>query len=124
MHSSPVDEELEVAPVSVRVTADTLTVDLEDGRTISVPTAWYPRLASGTRKEWANYEVSALGIHWPDLDEDLSIRGLLLGRKSGESAGSLKFWLDARRKGKMVTLQDFVKTLRKRRSVKSKRNAG
>jgi hypothetical protein len=123
MISSPVEEELEVAPIRVRVTADTLTVDLEDGRTISVPTAWYPRLASGTRKEWANYEVGALGIHWPDLDEDLSIRGLLLGRKSGESAASLQFWLDARQNGKSVTLADFVKSLQKRAVAKGKRKA-
>jgi hypothetical protein len=75
--------------------------------------AWYPRLLDGTAKQRQNFEVGSFGIHWPDLDEDISYRGLLLGRKSGESAGSLKFWMDARRKGKKVTLQDFVNMKRK-----------
>ncbi len=65
----------------VRVSLDTLTVDLMDGRTISVPLVWYPRLLSGTPKERSNWKVCAAGygIHWPDLDEDLSTEGLLRG---------------------------------------------
>jgi len=65
----------------VRCTDDTLTVDLMDGRTISAPLAWYPRLAQGTPAERANWQASAggYGIHWPDLDEDLSTEGLLRG---------------------------------------------
>jgi hypothetical protein len=65
----------------VRISQDTLTVDLMDGRTISVPLVWYPRLLSGTAKQRSNWKVSAAGygIHWPDLDEDLSTEGLLRG---------------------------------------------
>jgi hypothetical protein len=66
---------------NVRVSEDALTVDLMDGRTISVPLLWYPRLLSGTSKERSNWKVCAAGygIHWPDLDEDLSTEGLLRG---------------------------------------------
>lgn len=65
----------------VRVSDDTLTVDLMDGRTISVPLVWYPRLLAGTRRQRAKWESCAAGygIHWPDLDEDLSTEGLLRG---------------------------------------------
>jgi len=65
----------------VRVSEDTLTVDLMDGRTISVPLVWYPRLFSGTSKQQSNWKVCAAGygIHWPELDEDLSTEGLLRG---------------------------------------------
>ena len=65
----------------VKVSQDTLTVDLMDGRTISVPLLWYPRLPAGTPKQRANWEPCAAGygIHWPDLDEDLSTEGLLRG---------------------------------------------
>ena len=65
----------------VRVSEDTLTVDLMDGRTISVPLMWYPRLLSGTPKQRSNWKACAAGygIHWPDLDEDLSTEGLLRG---------------------------------------------
>ena len=65
----------------VRVSEDTLTVDLMDGRTISVPLVWYPRLLSGTAKQRSNWKVctAGYGIHWPDLDEDLSTEGLLRG---------------------------------------------
>jgi len=65
----------------VHVSEDTLTVDLMDGRTISVPLVWYPRLLSGTAKQRSNWKVCApgYGIHWPDLDEDLSTEGLLRG---------------------------------------------
>jgi len=91
-----------VVPVtSVKVTGDTLTVDLEDGRTISVPLEWFPRLVHGTAAERARVEVGAFGIHWPDLDEDVSVAGLLAGRGSGESPASLKKWLDGRSKRKV-----------------------
>ena len=95
--SSLVDEpELQVQTTSVAVGGGTLTVELEDGRTLSVPTAWYPRLHHGTPEEWANYEIGVSGIHWEDLDEDISISGLLLGRRSGESPKSIRRWLDER----------------------------
>lgn len=84
----------------VIVTDDTLTVDLEDGRTISVPISWYPRLAHGTLGERANYEISGAGygIHWIELDEDIGIEGLLLGKKSTESAASFEQGLRKRSK--------------------------
>ena len=65
----------------VRCTEDRLVVDLIDGRTISVPIAWYPRLLGATSEQRANWRVSAggFGIHWPDVDEDLSTEGLLRG---------------------------------------------
>lgn len=83
----------------VDVTADRLSVHLTDGRVISTPLEWYPRLAHGTPQERARYELSGggYGIHWPDLDEDISIEGLLAGRRSGESDRSFRRWLERRR---------------------------
>lgn len=87
--------------VSVTVTEDTLSVDLEDGRTISVPIIWYPRLAHGAPDERDNFQINAAGygIHWPDLDEDVGIEGLLLGKKSTESPASFERWLGKRPAG-------------------------
>jgi hypothetical protein len=84
--------------IDVTVTDDTLLVDLEDGRTISVPIGWYPRLAHGTVDEWQNYQLSGggRGIYWPDLDEDIGIDGLLLGKQSMESSTSFARWLKNR----------------------------
>ena len=85
--------------ISVTVTDDTLSLDLEDGRTIAVPIGWYPRLAYGTPVERANFQISGAGygIHWPDLDEDIGMEGLLLGKKSTESAASFERWLQRRK---------------------------
>ena len=85
--------------ISVMVTDDTLSVDLEDGRTISVPIIWYPRLAHATPEERANFTISSAGhgIHWPDLDEDIGVKGLVLGKKSTESPASFERWLEKRR---------------------------
>ena len=79
----------------VTVTEDTLTVELSDGRTIAVPLAWYPRLIHATKKERGNWRLigKGQGIHWPDLDEDVSVEGLLAGRSSGESQESFRRWL-------------------------------
>lgn len=77
----------------VRCTEDLLIVDLVDGRTISVPLAWYPRLLQATPEQRSNWQIGGggFGIHWPDIDEDLSTQGLLRGlparRPSGERAG-------------------------------------
>jgi len=83
----------------VTVTEDSVVVDLRDGRTVSAPLAWYPRLLHGTPEERGNWRLigSGEGVHWPDLDEDLSIDSLVSGRPSGESQASLKRWLDGRR---------------------------
>lgn len=84
--------------MSVLVTEDALIVDLEDGRTISAPIGWYPRLAHGSTEERSNCAISGAGqgIHWPDLDEDIGVEGLLLGRKSIESPASFARWLAQR----------------------------
>jgi hypothetical protein len=84
--------------VTVTVTEDTLSVDLEDGRTISVPIGWYPRLAHGTPVERLHFQISGAGygIHWPDLDEDIGVEGLLLGKRSTESPTSFERWLQQR----------------------------
>lgn len=98
MHSVAVTLTLARA-VNVVVTDDTLSVDLEDGRTISVPIGWYPRLAHGTPAERAHFQISGAGygVHWPDLDEDIGIEGLLLGKKSTESPASFERWLQRRK---------------------------
>lgn len=82
----------------VIVTSDSLTVDLSDGRTVSVPLAWFPRLLHGTQEERENWRLIGRGegIHWPALDEDVSVEGLLAGRPSGESQHSLERWLAQR----------------------------
>ncbi len=67
--------------VGVVVTEDELKADLLDGRSITVPLAWYPRLLHATPEQWANWKIAGggYGIHWPDIDEDLSSEGLLSG---------------------------------------------
>lgn len=83
---------------AVTVTDDTLSVDLEDGRTIAVPIGWFPRLAHGTVEERSNFQISGAGygIFWPDLDEDVGVEGMLLGKHSTESAESFAQWLNNR----------------------------
>lgn len=81
------------------VSDDALVVDLADGRTITAPLPWFPRLAHGTPAERANWRLigGGEGIHWPDLDEDISVESLLAGRRSGETQESLRRWLAARK---------------------------
>jgi hypothetical protein len=85
---------------SVAVSEDTLTVELADGRTIAAPLAWYPRLAHATPDERASWRLIAggRGIHWPAIDEDVSVANLLAGQPSMESQSSLKKWLAGRAK--------------------------
>jgi hypothetical protein len=83
---------------SVTVTDEALTVDLSDGRTISLPLAWYPRLLAGTpaeRQQW-RFIGRGQGIHWPALDEDISVANILAGQPSSESQRSLQRWLAQR----------------------------
>ena len=82
----------------VAVSEDALTVDLNDGRTISAPLAWYPRLLNGSSQERRNWRLigSGEGIHWPDLDEDVSVENLVFGKPSGESQRSFQRWLEDR----------------------------
>jgi hypothetical protein len=88
MHSSAV-------AMGVEVSEDTLAVELADGRTIAAPLAWYPRLAHATAEERASWRLIAggRGIHWPALDEDISVANLLAGQPSAESQSSFKKWL-------------------------------
>lgn len=83
---------------SVSVSEDTLSVDLSDGRTISVPIGWFPRLVHASPEERTRWRFisNGQGIHWEDIDEDISVAGLLAGKPSGESQTSLKRWLDHR----------------------------
>jgi hypothetical protein len=96
--------------MSIAVTEDTLTAELSDGRTISAPLAWYPRLGRASPEERSNWELigGGQGIHWPDLDEDISVEMLLAGRKSGESRRSFKQWLEAKQAGRGLTLYELT----------------
>ncbi|MGH3090254.1 MAG: DUF2442 domain-containing protein [Rubrobacteraceae bacterium] len=89
------------AAQNISVTDDTLTAELSDGRKVSAPLAWYPRLMHGTREERAEWRIIGRGdgIHWPTLDEDISVENLLAGEPSGESQRSLKRWLEGRASG-------------------------
>jgi hypothetical protein len=106
---------------AVRVTRDALIVELHDGRTVSVPVAWYPRLAHGSMKERQRWELigPGIGIHWPALDEDISIDGLLKGAPSGESPESFNRWLSSRRRPASHRLQP----VKARRRSSTKRSA-
>ena len=91
-----------VSAQNVQITDDALIVDLSDGRTVSVPLAWFPRLLHGTLEERNKWRIigEGEGIHWPDLDEDISVENLILGKPSGESQKSYKKWLEVRAKAK------------------------
>ena len=84
--------------LSVSVTPEMLEVALDDGRVIPAPLAWFPRLLHGTGQERSRSRLigNGEGLHWPDLDEDVSVDALLAGRPSAESAASLKRWLAGR----------------------------
>jgi hypothetical protein len=88
----------------VVVSDSILSVSLNDGRTITVPLEWYPRLLAGTPAERNRWELSGqgTGIHWPDLDEDISVDGLISGRRSMETEKSFQRWLSYYRKGEKV----------------------
>jgi hypothetical protein len=98
MNSLAVDIQ-EARAQSAKVNEEALQVDLVDGRTIIVPLVWFPRLWHGTPRERNRFEIFGDGayIHWPDLDEDLTVSGLLAGRQSGEGPESLKKWLASRK---------------------------
>jgi hypothetical protein len=106
MNTSGVDLEVPRAE-AVTVTSDTLVVELNNGRTILVPLAWFPRLLHTTLDERSKWRLigKGHGIHWEELDEDISVEGLLAGKPSGESQVSFKKWLESRteRLGTSVT---------------------
>ena len=84
--------------IGVAVSERTLSFELNDGRTLAVPVGWYPGPTHATRKERDNWKIigSGQGIHWEDIDEDISVEGLLQGKPSGESQSSLRKWLKNR----------------------------
>ena len=84
--------------VSVIVSDDTLSVDLDDGRSVAVPIGWYPRLVHGTEGERSDWRIigDGEGISWPSLNEDISTEGILAGNPSSESDRSLQKWLESR----------------------------
>ena len=100
MTSSTVDTQ-HVRVTTLVVTPDLLSVELSDGRTISAPLAWYPRLCHGTSEEREDWRLigGGRGIHWPLLDEDISLENLVFGKPSSESQASLKRWLEHRNSG-------------------------
>lgn len=122
MNSSTIDE-TPVPVHDVRVTSKTLEVILRDGRRLSVPLEWYPRLGNGSPRERQRWRLigDGIGIHWPDLDEDISVSGLFAGLPSGESARSLKQWLASRRRSFSRALQPSGRVERKARSRRRSR---
>jgi len=86
------------AATHVSVSESTIDIELSDGRSLSVPVSWYPRLEHGTEAECNNWTLigSGHGIHWPDLDEDISVEALVAGNPSNESQASLSKWLESR----------------------------
>jgi hypothetical protein len=90
--------ERDVFAESVQFSEDSMTVHLDDGRALSVPLGWYPRLLHGSPQERQRFELigDGEGIHWPDLDEDISVEGLLAGKRSAETDASLSRWLEKR----------------------------
>src|SRR6058998_2349269 len=92
-----------VAAENVAVTKDTLKVELTDGRTVEAPLAWFPRLLRAKAKERARWRLigGGEGIHWPDLDEDISVENILSGRRSRETQESLGRWLQRRKSSPM-----------------------
>jgi hypothetical protein len=97
---SPAANTGEALADDVRVTDEELVVELVDGRTVSVPLTWLPRLLHGKPAERANWRLIGRGegVHWPDLDEDVSVDDLLAGHRSGETQESLRRWLETRSK--------------------------
>ncbi len=111
-------KEREALAEKVRVSADELFVELVDGRTVSVPAQWYPRLAHGFLAERQNWQIigRGIGIHWPDLDEDIAVEDLLAGRPSGESQPSVQRWLESRQLAGRKRLQPASPLRRSRRN--------
>jgi hypothetical protein len=85
--------------MTVSIDDEQLTLSLEDGRVVSVPLSWYPRLCYGSPQERQHFQISGagFGIHWPDLDEDIGVEGILLGKKSMESQSSFQQWMEKRK---------------------------
>jgi hypothetical protein len=109
----------------IKVTSSALTIELSDGRSISAPLVWYPRLLNASSKERNNWELigEGHGIHWPDLDEDLSMEGITQGRPSYESQKSFQRWL-AERKKKGLTGKGLLRAKPRKQSVVEQARSG
>ena len=118
MTTSSLATEIPLA-ADVKVTSEALVVVLQDARVVSVPLGWYPRLAEGTPAERRQWELigPGIGIHWPALDEDISIEALLRGLGSNESASSLQRWRASRPRPANKPLRP---TIRARKKAKAK----
>lgn len=121
-HDFSAIDETPVPVQEVRVTSKVLEVVLKDGRSLSVPIKWYPRLAYGSPRERQNWRLigDGIGIHWPALDEDISISGLLAGLRSEESGTSLKRWLAARRQPPAKALEPTSRARHRGKASKTK----
>lgn len=84
----------EVAIITIRVTEHQLELDLSDGRSVTVPISWYPRLSHARREDLENWELTGrgYGVHWSALDEDISVKNILVGEGSAESAQAFEKW--------------------------------
>jgi uncharacterized protein DUF2442 len=113
------------AAKNVRTTDRDLVVELRDGRVVSVPLTWYPRLAEGSSRERRRWELlgPGIGIHWPDLDEDISVEGLLQGLPSGESPASLNEWRATRKRPANKALQPTSRARSSRAKAKKRSRA-
>lgn len=91
---------LEEDPLAIDILFDdeNMIVELADGRSLTIPLEWYPRLYHGTKEERQNFQLLGDGyaIGWPDLDEHIGVEGLLAGRRSGENQKSIQKWLNSR----------------------------
>ena len=117
------DKQHEVLATNLHFTDDSLTVDLADGRTVTVPLSLYPRLVHATKQERENWEMlfDGEGFHWPDLDEDLSVYAFVHGLPSAESDRSFQRWLKAKNEGRGLTIPELraYEEAQKQRSAKS-----
>ena len=116
MSSSSLATETPIAK-AVKVSGDAIVVELRDGRYVSVPLTWYPRLAEATPRERRNWELigPGIGVHWPDIDEDISVEALLAGLASNESPSSLRRWRASRHHPANKRLQPAARGVVKRR---------
>ena len=105
--STSMKTEVVPEPVAARVSDDRITIDLADGRSVSVPLQWFPRLLHGTPAERAKYELLPGGVYWPELNADVSVAGVLNSEKSGESSRSFRRWLEYRPRGEKEPIPEF-----------------
>ena len=99
----------EALAVGIRCSSETLTAELADGRVVSAPLSWYPRLVHATQAERDNWKLEGDGdaIRWPDLDEDILVEALLVGWPSRESVKSFERWLKAKQEGRGLTIPEL-----------------